>query len=211
MPTSKGFPEPSPTGRRDAFATFGGPHILSLVTEVAIRCLKAVRRQKFNYHRRARPEALGGRLTLVKCGSADKIGCAKTAFEATFAEIPGGLKKEIIKHNHHQNAPAMVDMRRIACPDKGALERLPRLQPAAADGVPRGLADASRLWCWPRYRRRWLRHHVESFLRHVRGLRFGRAPQAQVSLSRRRRLFRSQQRRYGARAHRGQSGRDQPS
>ncbi|MEM7013747.1 MAG: DUF1501 domain-containing protein, partial [Verrucomicrobiota bacterium] len=30
-PASKGFPEPSPTGHRDAFATYGGPHILSLV------------------------------------------------------------------------------------------------------------------------------------------------------------------------------------
>lgn len=49
---------------RQAFATFGGPHILSLVTEVATRCLKAVRRQKFNYHRRARPERLGALLTL---------------------------------------------------------------------------------------------------------------------------------------------------
>jgi len=49
---------------RQAFATFGDPHILSLVTEVATRCLKAVRRQKFNYHRRARPERIGALLTL---------------------------------------------------------------------------------------------------------------------------------------------------
>ncbi len=70
--TSRGFPEPSLTGHRDAFATFGGPHILSLVTEVATRCLKAVRRQKFNYHRRARPETLGGRFTL-----ADRLSQAK--------------------------------------------------------------------------------------------------------------------------------------
>ncbi len=49
---------------RQAFATFGGPHILSMVTEVATRCLKAVRRQKFNYHRRARPERIGAMLTL---------------------------------------------------------------------------------------------------------------------------------------------------
>lgn len=44
------------------FATFGGPHILSLVTEVATRALKAVRYQKFNVHRRLRPEAVGGEL-----------------------------------------------------------------------------------------------------------------------------------------------------
>ena len=47
---------------QQAFAHFGGPHILSLVTEVATRALKAVRFQKFNVHRRLRPEALAGRL-----------------------------------------------------------------------------------------------------------------------------------------------------
>ncbi len=44
------------------FALYGGPHILSLVTEVATRGLKAVRYQKFNVHLRLRPEALAGRL-----------------------------------------------------------------------------------------------------------------------------------------------------
>ncbi|MEE9321710.1 MAG: vanadium-dependent haloperoxidase [Granulosicoccus sp.] len=59
---------------RQAFAAFGGPHILSLVTEVATRCLKAVRRQKFNYHRRARPERLGALLTLQGTqGNADSV------------------------------------------------------------------------------------------------------------------------------------------
>ena len=44
------------------FALYGGPHILTLVTEVATRALKAVRFQKFNNHLRLRPEALAGRL-----------------------------------------------------------------------------------------------------------------------------------------------------
>lgn len=47
---------------QQGFAHFGGPHILSLVTEVATRALKAVRFQKFNVHRRARPEVLAARL-----------------------------------------------------------------------------------------------------------------------------------------------------
>ena len=47
---------------QQGFAHFGGPHILSLVTEVATRALKAVRYQKFNVHRRARPEAIAGRI-----------------------------------------------------------------------------------------------------------------------------------------------------
>ena len=47
---------------QQGFAQFGGPHILSLVCEVATRALKAVRFQKFNVHRRLRPEALAARI-----------------------------------------------------------------------------------------------------------------------------------------------------
>ncbi len=43
------------------FGTYGGPHILSLVTEVATRALKAVWFQKWFVHRRLRPEEFGGR------------------------------------------------------------------------------------------------------------------------------------------------------
>ncbi|WP_299679734.1 vanadium-dependent haloperoxidase [uncultured Dokdonia sp.] len=50
---------------QQGFAHFGGPHILSLVTEVATRALKAVRFQKYNVHRRLRPEALAARLFKV--------------------------------------------------------------------------------------------------------------------------------------------------
>ena len=48
------------------FALYGGPHILTLVTEVATRALKAVRYQKFNNHLRLRPEALAARLEKAK-------------------------------------------------------------------------------------------------------------------------------------------------
>lgn len=51
------------------FGTFGGPHILSLVTEVATRALKAVWYQKWNINRRLRPEAFGGRVHNHKTGS----------------------------------------------------------------------------------------------------------------------------------------------
>ncbi|MEL6105084.1 MAG: vanadium-dependent haloperoxidase [Planctomycetota bacterium] len=52
------------THEREAggFALWGGPHVLTLVTEVATRALKAVRYQKFNVHCRLRPEALAGRI-----------------------------------------------------------------------------------------------------------------------------------------------------
>ena len=51
------------------FALWGGPHILTLVTEVATRALKAVRFQKFNNHLRLRPEALAARME--KAGDLD--------------------------------------------------------------------------------------------------------------------------------------------
>jgi len=44
------------------FGTFGGPHILSLVTEVATRGLKGIWYQKWCVHRRLRPEEFGGRV-----------------------------------------------------------------------------------------------------------------------------------------------------
>ncbi len=47
---------------QQGFAHFGGPHVLSLVTEVATRALKAVRFQKYNVHRRCRPEVLAARI-----------------------------------------------------------------------------------------------------------------------------------------------------
>jgi hypothetical protein len=47
---------------QDGFGTFGGPHILSLVTEVATRALKCIWHQKWFVHRRLRPEEFGGRI-----------------------------------------------------------------------------------------------------------------------------------------------------
>jgi hypothetical protein len=49
--------------RREAgFVTFGVPMILDLVTAAAQRALKAAWYQKWNVHRRLRPEAFGGRV-----------------------------------------------------------------------------------------------------------------------------------------------------
>ncbi|MDJ0804328.1 MAG: vanadium-dependent haloperoxidase [Desulfobacterales bacterium] len=64
------------------FALYGGPHILTLVTEVATRALKAVRYQKFNNHLRLRPEALAGRID-----HASQIASAFPAAGAAFADL----------------------------------------------------------------------------------------------------------------------------
>jgi len=47
---------------QEGFGTFGPPHILTLVTEVATRALKAMWFQKWFVHRRLRPEEFGGRI-----------------------------------------------------------------------------------------------------------------------------------------------------
>jgi hypothetical protein len=56
--------------RQTGFGTFGGPHVLSLVTEVATRALKAVWHQKWFIHRRLRPEAYAGLVERVKTANA---------------------------------------------------------------------------------------------------------------------------------------------
>ncbi len=60
-PVDPGLP-PVSSRNMEGFAEFGGPHVLSLVTEVATRALKAVWWQKWFVHRRLRPEEFGGRV-----------------------------------------------------------------------------------------------------------------------------------------------------
>jgi membrane-associated phospholipid phosphatase len=68
------------------FATYGGPHLLSLVTEVATRALKAVWFQKWAVHRRLRPEEFGGRVHLMLRGQRE------------YPIDPGVLDSVAVKH-----------------------------------------------------------------------------------------------------------------
>ncbi|MEL7524233.1 MAG: bromoperoxidase [Pseudomonadota bacterium] len=77
FPTAAGNPTRSAT--TTGFAQFGGPHILSLMTEIATRGLKAVRRQKFQIHRRARPEVIAARLTAHANGFSGASGFEQDA------------------------------------------------------------------------------------------------------------------------------------
>ena len=47
---------------QDGFGTFGAPHAITILSEVATRALKAVWYQKWFVHRRLRPEEFGGRV-----------------------------------------------------------------------------------------------------------------------------------------------------
>ncbi len=55
---------------QEGFGTFGGPALLSLLPEVSSRALKAVWFQKWNVHRRLRPEEYGGRIEVTRRGDA---------------------------------------------------------------------------------------------------------------------------------------------
>lgn len=114
---SPGFPNNDPASSRGAFATFGGPHILSLMTEVATRGLKAVRRQKFQIHRRARPEVIAARMTQVHNHQPGSMPAeAKAHIESMLNELgaadptdeskPGVLLHWINEINTERNAGA---------------------------------------------------------------------------------------------------------
>ena len=74
------------------FALYGGPHILTLVTEVATRALKAVRYQKFNNHLRLRPEALAARIE-----KADAIECAFPSIGKSFTCLAKKIQETVTK------------------------------------------------------------------------------------------------------------------
>jgi len=56
--------------KQSSFATFGGPHFLSLLAETANRALKAVWYAKWFVHRTLRPEDFGGLVHMTKTGQA---------------------------------------------------------------------------------------------------------------------------------------------
>ncbi|UIJ70739.1 vanadium-dependent haloperoxidase [Aurantimonas sp. HBX-1] len=108
FPKDRGMPE-TRSSTRSAFASFGGPHILSLVTEVATRALKAVWRQKWMHHRRMRPEVAAALITLHAADPdllghgdvADRVGTLRGA-------IPASLLTAIAAHNLEQNGASRI-------------------------------------------------------------------------------------------------------
>ncbi|MEM9080172.1 MAG: vanadium-dependent haloperoxidase [Verrucomicrobiota bacterium] len=92
---------------QQGFAHFGGPHILSLVTEVATRALKAVRFQKFNVHRRLRPEALAARIEKADALNIPELQELRDALEDTSkkgeSSSSPSLLEQVRKHNAANN------------------------------------------------------------------------------------------------------------
>lgn len=106
FPKDSGLPETS-SRTRSAFASFGGPHILSLVTEVATRALKAVWRQKWLHHRRMRPEVAAALITLH---AKDPMLIAneemRSAVGTLRTRIPANILALVATHNQAQNTIA---------------------------------------------------------------------------------------------------------
>lgn len=92
------FQAPDNIDHQQGFAHFGAAHILSLVTEVATRALKAVRFQKFNVHRRCRPEVLAARVYRAEAlkHMAPELVDMREAFD-------NGLLEKIRTYNRTQN------------------------------------------------------------------------------------------------------------
>ena len=79
---------------QQGFGTFGGPHVLSLVCEVATRALKAVWRQKWFVHRRLRPEAYGG------LAHVSRTNPAKAAEYALHASVLNSEALDLTAHKY---------------------------------------------------------------------------------------------------------------
>jgi hypothetical protein len=75
------------SANQEGFGTYGGPHLLSLVTEVATRALKAQWFQKWLVHRRLRPEAFGGRVHAHLSGLRDYSMIDPTVLDSTAVKL----------------------------------------------------------------------------------------------------------------------------
>ncbi len=133
-----GFPSGGDDGAtRASFATFGDPHLLAVMTEVSSRALKAVRRQKFCYHRRCRPERVGGLLTLAANAQAGRFG-AKTAEALRQMHLnldAIGLTEAVARHNADQIAVEAQPLTGLGNPDAWMKRNL-LLPMAYAEGSP---------------------------------------------------------------------------
>lgn len=100
----EGLPDGNVSITRAPFATFGGPHLLALLTEVSSRGLKTVRRQKFNYHRRGRPERLGAMVDKVGNGDVERFTpTITTPLAQMYRDLANiGLTDWIATHNAKQ-------------------------------------------------------------------------------------------------------------
>ncbi len=78
------------------FGTFGNPALLTLVTEPAPRALKAVWFQKWQVHRRLRPEAFGGRVEAMRLNLGTYPDSRGSSHRLLGFEHDSGAERELI-------------------------------------------------------------------------------------------------------------------
>ena len=72
---------------QSAFAQFGGPHVLDMVARAGNAALKAAWYQKWNVHRRLRPEAYAGLVHLHATGAASYPQVASVLYSSAPSEV----------------------------------------------------------------------------------------------------------------------------
>lgn len=82
--------------RQERFGTFGGPDLLTRVSEVASRALAVVWRQKWEVHRRLRPEAYGGLMQMQHQGH----GGVKRAYGLPARVFSSEASKRLLNGRH---------------------------------------------------------------------------------------------------------------
>ncbi len=116
----RGMPE-TLSRTRSAFASFGGPHVLSLVAEVATRALKLVWRQKWLHHRRLRPEAVAGLITLYSDDpEAIRNDALRCALEALCRKIPSEILDAVAERNQKPDGVIASNGKGAGLPKIGA-------------------------------------------------------------------------------------------
>ncbi len=87
------------------FSTHGGPEVLDLVTKVANLALKAAWFQKWSAHRRLRPEAYGGRLSLQLQGTKDYGLPGELAGSEAIATVLGQQGNALLSQAFPEGSP----------------------------------------------------------------------------------------------------------
>ncbi|QFP77893.1 hypothetical protein [Deinococcus sp. AJ005] len=123
----RGLPE-SHSRTRNAFVTFGGPHVLTLVAEVATRALKAVWRQKWMHHRRLRPEVVAAYLTLWTHKPNDIPDPAlRDALATLYSKMPADILEAIATMNTANTKTSPTLSARAVKPNRPAVG-LPKIK-----------------------------------------------------------------------------------
>lgn len=108
------FTRPDASDKQTGFVLWGEPHILSLLVEVVHKSLKVVRFQKFNTHRRARPETVAGWVDCIHrprtspsssaaASSVHDVAAVFKPIEKLCEHVDSDVLRRIREHNATQN------------------------------------------------------------------------------------------------------------